>query len=679
MLKTRKVDLPKLRRGEDIEVRAMFTPSTVNEKDRTVELVFTEGARGLRSSWLGDKWYEELSLEDGHVRLTRLNNGAPLLDTHNRWTLKDVIGVIERAWVEVENGKKVGKALARFSERAEVEPIFQDVKNGILRKISVGYKIHKFEKIEGGEDKIPVYRATDWEPLEISLVPVPFDDGASVRTREADEQEVFACEVLDAERADEPNQNHKESEMKMMRVFGQEVRDRAGDEGSAGGSGTAPAPVDINKAREEAAEKARAEERERCTEIRALAKKHGLEDKFADELVSRGVKIDAARAQILDKLAEKDEKSDTRGQQPTITHGARDEVSTFRAGVVNAITHRARPAEHKLEEMGRDYMGDSLYDMARESLEMQGIRTKRMHRDEVAKRALTSGDLPLILADATNKFLRTSYEGAPSEWKKLGSKRVATNYHAIKNLKLGEAGELEEIAEGGKIVLGSLDESREQYAIADYGKRVVITQKVIINDDLGAIAQIPVKFGRAAARLEARLFWEQLTANGNMSDGKALFHSDHGNLAAVNAAIAVGPLGIGRKSMRLQTELGSDQPMNLNPKYLVVPAALETVGEQFIAQSVRLNAKTATEVNPFAGRLELISEGRLDAASATAWYLFCDPSEYDTIQYAYLAGKEGPVVESQPSFDELGTAIRIVHTFGAGVLDYRGMFKNIGV
>jgi hypothetical protein len=50
------------------------------------------------------------------------------LDSHSDWSLKGVIGVVEKGWLE--NGQAVGKL--RFSDRTEVEPAWNNIKNGII-------------------------------------------------------------------------------------------------------------------------------------------------------------------------------------------------------------------------------------------------------------------------------------------------------------------------------------------------------------------------------------------------------------------------------------------------------------------------------------------------------------------------------------------------------------------
>src|SRR5690606_20028615 len=121
-----------------------------------------------------------------------LNNGAPLLNSHRSWDLRDVIGVVERGTAKLKGGE--GEAEVRFSKREDVEPIFRDVQDGIIQNVSVGYRVYRYEKIEGGEEEIPVYRATDWEPYEVSAVPMGADDGAGFRA--ADKQELNHVEIV---------------------------------------------------------------------------------------------------------------------------------------------------------------------------------------------------------------------------------------------------------------------------------------------------------------------------------------------------------------------------------------------------------------------------------------------------------------------------------------------------
>jgi len=88
------------------------------------------------------------------------------------------------------------------------------------------------------------------------------------------------------------------------------------------------------------------------------------------------------------------------------------------------------------------------------------------------------------------------------------------------------------------------------------------------------------------------------------------------------------------------------------------------------------------QVNEFrtGGRtaLEPIVEPLLDANSATAWYLAADSAQIDTVEYAYLDGAEGPVIESEVGFEVDGVSFKARLDFAAKATDYRGLRKSTG-
>lgn len=183
------VDLP-------IQTRA-GSVGNYDETARTVPVVWTTGAAVPRCTWEGERWIEELSTDPAHVRMGRLNSGAPVLDSHNQWRVAGVIGVVEGA--SIAGGE--GTATLRFSARDEVKPIIQDVKDKIIRNVSVGYRVYRYEDVSTAEDikaRARRLRAVDWEPTEISLVPVGADPGAGVRG----EAVTYPCDVDLIERSD---------------------------------------------------------------------------------------------------------------------------------------------------------------------------------------------------------------------------------------------------------------------------------------------------------------------------------------------------------------------------------------------------------------------------------------------------------------------------------------------
>jgi HK97 family phage major capsid protein len=147
---------------------AEFTRAAINEKARTVELSFSSEAPVRR--WFGN---EILSHAPGSVRLGRLNNGGAFLLDHDP---TKQIGVVVSARIDAD-GK--GRAVVRFGNSQLAQEIFQDVKEGIRRLVSVGYQIHKQES-QGKSGGLDTVRVLDWEPYELSLVSIPADDSVGV-------------------------------------------------------------------------------------------------------------------------------------------------------------------------------------------------------------------------------------------------------------------------------------------------------------------------------------------------------------------------------------------------------------------------------------------------------------------------------------------------------------------
>jgi hypothetical protein len=166
-------------------------PETADAEARRIEVVWSTGAKVRRRDWLTGKRYDEsLSLEGPHVDLSRLNGGAPLLNSHGAFDLDKVIGVVEKAWIDDAGGE--GRAVVRFSERDGVSAIWNDVEAGILRNISVGYQVRSYEITEE-DGNTPLWRAVDWQPMELSAVPVGADAHAGFRA--ADQQTLDVSEA----------------------------------------------------------------------------------------------------------------------------------------------------------------------------------------------------------------------------------------------------------------------------------------------------------------------------------------------------------------------------------------------------------------------------------------------------------------------------------------------------
>jgi hypothetical protein len=155
-----------------------------------------------------------------------------------------------------------------------------------------------------------------------------------------------------------------------------------------------------------------------------------------------------------------------------------------------------------------------------------------------------------------------------------------------------------------------------------------------------------------------------------------LFNAAHGNLADTGLAIDPDSLGAARLALRTTTGLDDSTIIETAPRYLLVPAALETAGEKVLAT---LYPAQEQNVNPFAGgKLELRVEPRLDAVSAYRWYVLGDPSVVPVLEYSYLEGFGGPSIETRQGWEVLGIEFRCYEDFGAGAIGWRDAFANDG-
>jgi hypothetical protein len=679
------IELPALRRSAEL------APNSADTDSRTVEVVWSAGARVRRSTLFGEPYDEELSLDPTHVRLDRLNAGAPFLKVHEIDTLDAVIGSVVPGSARVENGR--GIAQVRISERADVEPIWRDIQAGHIRAVSIGYQVHRFEVSKPVAAR-ELWRAVDWTPFEVSAVPVGADPAAGFRAqsplhdcvlhrRDVPPIQTGVIPMTDkpnapaAEATDQPSGNVATEDTIMTEPKTPVAEPKV----AAVETRAQPKPQKADTAAapdaEAVATRARETERDRVSTIYDLAGRLNLERSFAEDLVKRGTDIGESRRLILDQVASKSEETRT-FSQVSIPLGGRDEAITRRDAVANALLHRYSPTLFTLEDAARQYRGMTLMELARESLGNAGVNTRGLSRDEVATRALHStSDFPEILSAVTNKTLRQAYDAYPRTFMLFCRQVLATDFKAMHRVQLGEAPQLLEVGESGEFKRGTLGESKESYKVKTYGRVVAITRQTLINDDLDAFTRIPAMYGNSIAQLESDVVWGIITANPAMADGNALFHTTHKNLAGTGAALAVEAVGAARAAMAKQTGLDKKTVLNVRPAFLIVPASLELKAEQLVAQNL-VPAATSSVVPQSIRTLAPISEPRLDAASETAWYLAASPNQIDTIEYAYLEGQQGAYIETRNGFDVDGVEIKCRLDFGAKAIDWRGLYKNPG-
>lgn len=423
-------------------------------------------------------------------------------------------------------------------------------------------------------------------------------------------------------------------------------------------------------------QEARLAETKRVTEILNIAKLGKIDAELAQTHISSGTGVEDFRKLAFETVAKRSEENPTKPHRVTVE---RDQAETRRLAIPRAIMAVQGLAALKSDEPAvefRNLASRGLMAIAEDCLQAAGQNTRHMSATDIARLALTTSDLPYLLGATADSALRSGYDAVPSQWPRISARRVVNNFRPQYDIKATLVASFPQVMENGEYKSATVTEGRETYRVYTYGQKLHITRQTIINDSLGGLTDIPRQMGARAAYRQASLFWAHVVANGNLSDGNALFSAAHSNLiTGPGTVINVDNLGIARKTLATQTN-EAGEIIGLTPAIMVVSATKEQLARQYLSNAYNPTANSG--INPWAGMAELIVEPRLDASSTTAWYLFADPNVAPVLVAAYLAGNEGVFAQAETTVDIDGFAWLMRFDFGVGSVDHRGAVKNDG-
>ncbi|EHO1313024.1 Clp protease ClpP, partial [Escherichia coli] len=332
---------------------------------------------------------------------------------------------------------------------------------------------------------------------------------------------------------------------------------------------------------------------------------------------------------------------------------------------------------HEQAERGNPYAMMSLFDMAQASLTHRGISTGSYStRSQIVNAAFnhSSSDFTYILAGGAEKSVLAGWEQSGETFRQWTKKGSLSNFHEARRVGLNGFSTLNKVPEGAEYKYITTSDRGEPIALATYGNIFSITRQAIINDDLNQLTVIPQAMGRAAARTVGNLVHLVLTGNTKLSDGIPLFSKKHGN--DIDNGVSTTGLGIARRAMRTQRD-ENGEVLNIVPKFLLVPAALEDRALQMVNSTTPFGADTNSgSYNPYHKQLDIIVDPRLDEVSDKQWYMLSAQGT-DTIEVAYLDGNDEPYLEQQEGFIVDGVAWKVRIDAGVAALDYRGMVRAI--
>ena len=682
-----------------LSVRGTVAPESLNEEDRTVDLIWTTGERVLRGFF--DQFWEELSLDPDHVHLDRLNNGAPLLDAHNGEGLSGVLGVVEKARLE---GKKRGVAKVRFA-KAEDDPhadaIFRKVKDGIIRNVSVGYRVHKMEKVGEAEGEVPVYRVVDWTPYEISMVPMGADAGAGIRAEGA---ETNPCVFVTKEER-KMAKDSDETTATTVTAQAQAIESPAVAATRAASERRIAEETKLAEAKATAREEARAQERLRISEINKLARISKLGDAWAATLIDAGTSIqearDAAFAGICDPASARTLGIDI-GADGRITVGEDERDKQLRgasAWLFQRTGTRAliEKGMEKYPEHFKDvafdpgeFRGLSPVELARHFLERGGVNTRGMDRMKMVGLAFThrsivnyqtAGEFAVLLENVLGKVLLGAYATQSNTWELFAKRDEVPDFRTSNRYRTGSLPGLDVIAEHAEYKNGVIpDGAKYPLSTQRMGKMFGISQETIINDDMGALTQMASELGKAAQRSIENAVYALLALNSGLgptqSDSQPFFHANRANVATGTALSATGALDADRITMRAQKDPNGQDYLDLNPAVLLVPESLRGLALQINGSEWDVTVSNKFQIpNPVRSMLRsIVSSPRL---TGTRRYMFADTM--DAIVVAFLEGQPGPVIDTQNGWRIDGTEFKVTLYAKAQMGDPKAAVTNAGV
>jgi phage head maturation protease len=560
--------------------------------------------------------------------------------------------------------------------------IVEQAKAGADWQLSIGAEVTASEFVKAGSREIngqtheaPFYHVKTATLREVSVVAV----GADVQTK----MHVAAMFNLTGElTAENQSTNSKETAM-----------DNENKNDKSTNSETKP--IETVTAEADITAKAIADERKRVEAITQICM--GEHDAIQVKAISEGWTTERASAAVLQAIRDARPMADVNiAVKPQAD--SRTKRNTLEAALCMRVGLSgddllASYGEQVVDSADR-IRGKSLPDVLAECVRLEGMAVPDGDTGLI-QAAFSTVSLPGILSNVANKRMLKAFESQPLIAPKLCSVGDLNDFKENQRFRLTDVGDLEPVAADGEIKDGSVREDKATNQLDTYGKKFVLTRKMIINDDLGAFMKFPTSMGNRAARLIDQLFFQRLLSNPTQGDGKKLFHTGHKNLlTGADSELNHESLSLAI-SMYLDQTDADGQPISVEPKFLLVPTGLKhdairlTRGSQLIVSGGDATSGASPTLMPALNaladeNLTVISSPYLTNANYTGnsesgWYLFGDPNQVDTFEIGYLKGKRTPTIEKgNTDFNTLGMWFRVYFDLGIREQDWRGLLKSDG-
>lgn len=431
--------------------------------------------------------------------------------------------------------------------------------------------------------------------------------------------------------------------------------------------------------------------RTRNIDIRAALEpymaREGVSALYTAALENPDATVDTVRAQALALLGSAVEPLTPAGMR--VEAGA-DESDKLRDAGTNMLLARAgilKGADADKARQGNPFANATLMGMAEKFLIHAGVDTRRMSREDMARRVLasagpqTTSDFALLLENTLNKTIVGGYNTANFTWNRFCTTGTLSDYRPHGRYHLSSFSDLKVVNEAGEYTNGVLGDGQKETITAQRKGRILeITPEVLINDDLGAFTRIASALGQAAGRTIEKDVYALFALNsGNgptMADGNPLFDASHHNIAT-GAAPSVTAFDLARQQMAQQMDVGGNDFLDIQPAVWLGPLSLggtaRTLNEALYDTSVSNKFQVPNIVRGLFR--DVVDTPRL---SGTAWYALADAGMEPVFEVAFLDGISTPTLQQETNFRTDGLAWKVVHRYGVAAIGWRGAIKNAG-
>ncbi len=653
----------------------------LSHADKVPLLADHENAVGSKLGDIAPRIVDGKRLEiDGEIT-SRSGLARGMIDQYERggsWQMS--VGVDVKRIREVEE-----------NEEAEVngqmlQGPFLLVSEGVLREVSVvaiGADEHAEMRIAASFALRDVDGKRNDRQLLAALKRLGVSIGAASGGKQGKETGMEFAEWIKA-RGFEPDDLDEKQKEAMRLLYDAEVKAAANKGGQPPKPPKAPeAPVDP----EIVAQQAVKAERERVAGINAAFA--GIESPDREKAVAEGWTVEAAKDAALKALR------DARSKPPAAQTGHGDAPDAKVLEAAACLTAGVR--ESSLESYGdetlsaaRKMRGVGIKELAA-SCAMQAGQTlpRQVGGNEWMKAAFSNTNLGGILGNVANKALQSAFENVPAVAPRIARSRSHSNFHSHTVYSLALDGGLEEVGPRGELKSMSLAEESRTRQVKTRGASITISRADLINDELGALADMAERIGRKSA--QAR---EQITAKAlnDTGAGSSFFTSGRGNYIS-GSTTNLGDVGLGTALQKFREmkgpqkdEDGSTEFVDVEPRIVLAPPALERTLLNLL-RSVKLISgedKTQPDDNFWAGMFTPIVWSRIGTVGGgtnTNWYLMADPNDVPVIELSYLNGVETPTVDFfglDQDVNTLGVSWRVYWDIGVDLAEWRGGLKSKG-